>query len=76
MLEVPLKPGKRIQVIVNPAAGPAKPILGTFNHIFREAGIEWELLITKEAGDARRLAHEAAAEADADGEILGCTPCG
>jgi diacylglycerol kinase (ATP) len=57
---------KRIHVIVNPAAGRDVPILGTLNKRFAEAGIDWDIFVTKEAGDARRLAKEAvAAGADA-----------
>lgn len=51
---------RRIQVIVNPAAGQDAPILNIMNRIFREAGVEWDISLTKEAGDARRLAQEAA----------------
>src|SRR5260221_12051734 len=50
---------KRIHVIVNPAAGRDVPILGTLNKVFGEAGIDWDIFVTKEAGDARRLAKEA-----------------
>jgi len=46
---------KRIHVIVNPAAGRDVPILGTLNKRFAEAGIDWDIFVTKEAGDARRL---------------------
>src|SRR5258708_35994489 len=57
---------KRIHVIVNPAAGRDVPILGTLNKVFGDAGIDWDIFVTKEAGDARRLAKEAvAAGADA-----------
>src|SRR5258707_3015537 len=57
---------KRIHVIVNPAAGRDVPILGTLNKVFGDAGIDWDIFVTKEAGDAHRLAKEAvAAGADA-----------
>jgi YegS/Rv2252/BmrU family lipid kinase len=52
---------KRVVVIVNPAAGQDKPILGTLNKAFREASIDWDMQLTKEAGDAYRLARDAAA---------------
>jgi diacylglycerol kinase (ATP) len=52
---------KSIVVIVNPAAGQDKPFLQTMNTAFRNAGIDWDLRITKEAGDATRLAQEAVA---------------
>jgi diacylglycerol kinase (ATP) len=53
---------KRIHVIVNPASGQDRPILKTLNSIFSDAGVEWELFLTKEAGDGVRLAAEAAAK--------------
>lgn len=52
---------KKVHVIVNPASGQDKPILGAMNTCFRDAGIEWELLLTKDSGDAERLAKEAVA---------------
>jgi YegS/Rv2252/BmrU family lipid kinase len=51
---------KRVHVIVNPASGQDRPILKTLNSIFRDNGIEWEMFLTKEAGDGVRLAKEAA----------------
>ena len=51
---------KRVHVIVNPASGQDKPILKTLNSVFRDNGIEWEMFVTKEAGDGIRLAREAA----------------
>ncbi len=53
---------KCVHVIINPVAGQEKPILGTLNKAFHPAGIDWEVKITKQAGDARRFAQEAAAE--------------
>lgn len=50
---------KRIQIIINPAAGQDKAILGPMNKAFHEAGIDWDVSITKKAGDAKRLAQEA-----------------
>lgn len=52
---------KRVHVIVNPASGADRPILKTLNSIFKDNDIEWEMLVTKEAGDATRFAREAAA---------------
>jgi diacylglycerol kinase (ATP) len=46
----------RIFVVVNPAAGQDRPVLKTFNRIFGKAGFEWDMAITKVAGDAERLA--------------------
>lgn len=52
---------KRVHVIVNPASGQDRPILKTLNSVFRDNEIEWEMFVTKEAGDGIRLAKEAAA---------------
>jgi len=53
---------KRIHIIVNPVSGQEKPILGTLNKALHPAGIDWEIKVTKQAGDARRYAEQAAAE--------------
>ncbi len=50
---------KRIHVIVNPAAGKDTPILGTLNKVFSDAGIDWDVYVTKRQGDAHRFAREA-----------------
>ena len=52
---------KKLMVIINPAAGVDRPILGLLNAAMNQAGIEWDVRITHKAGDARRLAREAAA---------------
>src|SRR5689334_16040766 len=52
---------RRIHVIANPAAGQDRPFLNLFNNAFQVADIEWELLITKKAGDAERLTRESLA---------------
>jgi diacylglycerol kinase (ATP) len=54
-------PYKRVQVIINPAAGKDEPILNTLNDVFHTAGVDWDARITHKAGDAARLAREAAA---------------
>jgi diacylglycerol kinase (ATP) len=51
---------RRIHVVVNPAAGQDIPVLGTFNTIFRDAGLDWDMSITKQAGDAATQARQAA----------------
>lgn len=51
--------GKRVHVIINPAAGQDQPFLGKLNSVFQPADVDWEVFITKKAGDARRLAQEA-----------------
>ncbi|HXV97367.1 MAG TPA: diacylglycerol kinase family protein, partial [Anaerolineae bacterium] len=53
--------GKRVHVIINPAAGQDQPLLGKLNSVFQPAGIDWDVFITKKAGDARHLAQEALA---------------
>ncbi len=53
--------GNRVHVIINPAAGQDRPILGKLNHIFQPAGVDWDVFITKKVGDGRRLAQQAVA---------------
>jgi len=52
---------KRIQVIVNPAAGKNTPVLATLNDVFQPLDIDWDVSITKKAGDARAQAQAAVA---------------
>ena len=56
---------KRVHLIVNPASGQDRPVLSILNDAFHDSGVEWEVLVTKEAGDGRRLAL-AALEAGVD----------
>ncbi len=56
---------KRLHIIINPAAGQDQPFLQIFNRAFQEAGIDWDVFITKKAGDGTRLA-QAAVAAGAD----------
>jgi diacylglycerol kinase (ATP) len=56
---------RHMQVIVNPAAGLEQPILKTLNLAAQAAGIDWDVSITKAAGDGRRLA-KGAVESGAD----------
>ncbi|MGD8626936.1 MAG: diacylglycerol kinase family lipid kinase [Anaerolineae bacterium] len=51
--------GKSIQVIVNPAAGQPEAILAELNQVFGQAGVDWQVAITQQAGDGTRLAREA-----------------
>lgn len=53
---------KSIHIIVNPAAGGERPVLSILNDAFHSSGIDWEVLITKESGDARRFAEAAVAD--------------
>jgi YegS/Rv2252/BmrU family lipid kinase len=51
---------KKLMVVINPAAGIDRPILGLINTAMKDSGIHWDVSITHQAGDARRLAKEAA----------------
>lgn len=48
-----------IHVIVNPAAGKERPILRTLALACKTAGVDWEIFVTKGAGDGHRLAEQA-----------------
>jgi YegS/Rv2252/BmrU family lipid kinase len=51
---------KQIHVVINPAAGQPEPILHILNSVFRPAGVQWDVSITHEFGDATRQARQAA----------------
>ncbi|MEP6988530.1 MAG: diacylglycerol kinase family protein [Chloroflexota bacterium] len=51
---------KKLMVIINPAAGIDRPILGLLNTAMNQAGIQWDVKLTHKANDARQLAKEAA----------------
>lgn len=53
------QPIQNVFVIINPASGQDRPILGAMNRAFNAAGVNWEVGLTKRAGDAQRMAHEA-----------------
>lgn len=50
---------RKVWVIINPAAGQDQPILKSLNTAFQEQGLDWEIALTREKGDGRRLAHHA-----------------
>jgi diacylglycerol kinase (ATP) len=52
---------RKIHVVINPASGQPQPILHTLNSVFHPAGIDWDVFITKESGDAERFARRASA---------------
>ncbi len=52
---------KRAHLIVNPAAGQDRPFLQIVNSAFQAAGIDWDIFITKVAGDGTRLAQQSVA---------------
>ena len=47
---------KRVHIIVNPASGQDRPVLSILNDAFNGTGIDWDVMMTKEAGDGRRYA--------------------
>lgn len=54
-------------MIVNPAGGRSRPILFPLNKVFNEAGVEWDVSITRDFSDAQRLARKAV---DAGADIV------
>src|SRR5687768_13319795 len=50
---------KRLAIVINPASGQDAPILGTMNAVFSAADVDWDVFVTKKAGDARRYAKAA-----------------
>jgi diacylglycerol kinase (ATP) len=56
---MPDHPLNNLFVIINPASGQDRPVLGTLNRVFHAAGVNWDVGLTKQAGDAQRLAREA-----------------
>jgi diacylglycerol kinase (ATP) len=54
-------PYPRIHVVINPAAGRDEPILNTFNDIFHEYGVDWDVSVTKKYGDAAEQTRAAVA---------------
>jgi diacylglycerol kinase (ATP) len=55
-------PFDRIAVIINPAAGQDRPILGVMNRAFHEADVDWDVFVTKRANDATKYARRAVEE--------------
>jgi diacylglycerol kinase (ATP) len=53
---------QRIQVIVNPSSGDAKPEIDLVEKVFEEQNVSWQLSVTKYKGDIQRLAKLAVAE--------------
>jgi diacylglycerol kinase (ATP) len=60
---------RRVVVIVNPAAGQDRPILKTINSAMQKSEVNWNLVITHQAGDGFRLARQAVA-AGADTVVI------
>lgn len=53
-------PFERVHVVINPAAGQDAPVLSVLNTVFRSAGVDYDISITKAAGDAMEQARKAA----------------
>jgi YegS/Rv2252/BmrU family lipid kinase len=53
---------RRIHVIINPISGQPQPVLYTLNSVFRAAGVNWDVSVTHESGDACRAAGAAATQ--------------
>lgn len=49
---------KRVLVIINPASGGDEPILNTLNDVFERHSVDWDVRVTRQAGDATRFARE------------------
>ena len=47
---------RRVHIIINPASGQDRPVLAILNDLFHPSGIEWDVSVTKDAGDGRRYA--------------------
>ena len=60
--EAPSPRYDRIAVIINPAAGQERPILGVMNRAFHAAKVDWEVFVTKRAHDATDFARRAVEE--------------
>ncbi|PKN85027.1 MAG: hypothetical protein CVU46_12420 [Chloroflexi bacterium HGW-Chloroflexi-8] len=50
---------KNIRIILNPSAGVKDPPLSLFNTIFKKAGYDYDIVMTKERGDGYRLSKRA-----------------
>jgi diacylglycerol kinase (ATP) len=47
-----------VPVIINPASGPDRPVLSQLSTVFNQAGVDWDVYLTKRAGDAREQARQ------------------
>ena len=47
---------RRVHIIINPASGQDRPVLAILNDVFHPSGIDWDVSVTKDAGDGRRYA--------------------
>lgn len=59
-----MKKIKKIHIIINPASGKFEPTLSIINSAFKDTDIDWEISITKKAGDGLKLVKELADKVD------------
>ncbi len=59
LTQIQQEPFRHVHVIINPASGQGGPVLTVLNKIFHTAKVDWDVFVTKRAGDARRYAREA-----------------
>ena len=52
---------RNVRIIINPSSGKQIPVLAILSDAMKEGGLEWEVAVSKEKGDALRLAKEAIA---------------
>jgi YegS/Rv2252/BmrU family lipid kinase len=50
---------KNVRIILNPSAGSKNPPLRYFNSVFKQTGVDWDIVMTKERGDGCRLSEQA-----------------
>ena len=55
-------PYRRIHEVVNPASGKDEPVLNVLNDVFHRHGVDWNVSITKQYGDATLQAKAALAD--------------
>jgi YegS/Rv2252/BmrU family lipid kinase len=53
---------KRIQIIINPAAGNDEPVLNIINDVLKSHDIDWQVSITHKSGDGAMFAKKAIAD--------------
>ena len=58
---------RKIHVVINPASGQPQPTLHTLNSVFHPLGIDWDVFITNESGDAVRFVRRFGSEIDPGG---------
>jgi len=51
-------PYQNVHVIINPASGQEEPILATLNKVFGEAGMDWDISITKPGSNILQMAQD------------------